>query len=94
MKNFLKWLAFSSENPKEVALTIQGIIVLSIPTIVGMLNEAGINVLEGQVVETVVIAISLFGAGLAIIGLIRKLANTFGAKEIVMFKAKKKGKKA
>ncbi len=92
MKNFLKWLVFSSENPKEVALTIEGIIVIAIWGIIQLLIEAGVHWFDGKVIHIIVLFIALYGAVLAIAGLIRKVSNTLGSKEIVMFKAKKKRK--
>lgn len=93
MNKFFKWLVLSSENPKEIALTIRGIILLSLPTIVELLNEAGIHALDSKGVEIAVLITSLFGVLLAVIGLIRKLVNTFSAEKVVVFKAKKKAKK-
>lgn len=92
MNKFFKWLVLSSENPKEVALTIRGIIILSLPTIVELLNEAGIHALDEKGVQIAVLVTSLFGALLVVIGMIRKLVNTFSAEKVVVFKAKKKGK--
>lgn len=80
----------SSENPKQVALTIRGIIVLSIPTIIGLLGDAGIHVMEGEVMQYVAVVTALLGAFLAIVGLVRKLINHFGEEEVVVFKTKKK----
>lgn len=90
MNTFLKWIVMSSENPKQVALTIRGIIVLSIPTIIGLLGDAGIHVMEGEVMQYVAVVTALLGAFLAIVGLVRKLINHFGEEEVVVFKTKKK----
>lgn len=90
MNSFFKWLVLSSEDPKQVALTIRGIIVLSIPTIIALLGDAGIKVMEGDVMHVVVIGTSILGSVLAVIGLIRKLVNHFSAEKVVVFKAKKK----
>lgn len=93
MNKFFKWLVLSSENPKEIALTIRGIIVVAIPGIVELLNEAGVHILEGEIAHYVIMITALFGAVLTVIGLIRKLYNTFGEKEVVAFKAMKKKSK-
>lgn len=90
MNKFFKWIVLSSEDPKQVALTIRGIIVLSIPTIIGLLGDAGINVMEGAVMQYVAIVTALLGAFLAFVGLIRKLYNTYSEEEVVVFKTKKK----
>lgn len=90
MSTFLKWIVLSSEDPKQVALTIRGIILLSVPTIIGLLGEAGINVMESQVAQYVAVATALIGALLAVVGMIRKLYNYYSEDEIVVFKSKKK----
>ncbi len=90
MNKFFKWIVLSSEDPKQVALTIRGIIVLSIPTIIGLLGDAGIHVMEGDVMQYVAIVTALLGAFLAIVGLVRKLLNHFTEEEVVVFKTKKK----
>lgn len=90
MNKFLKWIVLSSEDPKQVAMTIRGIIMLSIPTIIGLLGDAGIHVMEGDIMQYVAIVTALFGAFLAIVGLVRKLLNHFSEEEVVVFKTKKK----
>lgn len=89
---FLNWLVFSSENPKETALTIQGILVLQIPLVLSFLQSAGIEIAESQVAMYVTMAIGIFGALLTFVGICRKLYNTFSEEEVVVFKAKKKSK--
>jgi len=90
MSKFLKWLVLSSENPKEVALTIEGIIVSFVPGLLFFLEGMGVSVLEKDIVAIITIVIGAIGLLLTIIGLIRKLINTFSAEEVVVFKAKKK----
>ena len=92
MNNFFKWLVLSSENPKEVALTIQGVLVAAVPGAVMFLDQMGVKVLQNNIVDVIVIAVSAVGLLLTVVGLIRKLINTFGPQDIVVFKAKKKGK--
>jgi len=86
---FLNWLVFSSENPQETAMTIQGILVLQIPLVISFLQTAGINIVESQVTAYVTMAIGAMGAILTIIGLVRKLINTYSDKEVVVFTKKK-----
>ena len=86
---FLNWLVFSSENPQEIAMTIQGILVLQIPLVISFLQTAGINIVESQVTAYVTMAIGAMGAILTIIGLVRKLINTYSDKEVVVFTKKK-----
>lgn len=86
---FLNWLVFSSENPQETAMTIQGILVLQIPLVISFLQTAGINIVESQVTAYVTMAMGAMGAILTIIGLVRKLINTYSDKEVVVFTKKK-----
>lgn len=90
MNKFFKWLVLSSDNPKEVAMTIKGIVIMFIPSLIGFLGDMGLQVAESDVVFYVTLAVSSIGAALTVVGLVRKLINTFGEKEIVAFKAKKK----
>jgi hypothetical protein len=86
---FLNWLVFSSENPQETAMTIQGILVLQIPLVISFLQTAGINIVESQVKAYVTMAIGVMGAILTIVGIVRKLINTYSDKEVVVFTKKK-----
>tara|TARA_R110000868_G_scaffold175724_3_gene412912 strand:- start:1620 stop:1895 length:276 start_codon:yes stop_codon:yes gene_type:complete len=90
MEKFFKWLVLSSDNPKEVALTIKGITMMFIPSLIGFLGDLGLNIAQSDVVFYITLATSSIGAALTLVGLVRKLINTFGEKEIVAFKAKKK----
>lgn len=86
---FLNWLVFSSENPQETAMTIQGILVLQIPLVISFLQTAGINIVETQVTAYVTMSIGVMGAILTIVGIVRKLINTYSDKEVVVFTKKK-----
>lgn len=86
---FLNWLVFSSENPQETAMTIQGILVLQIPLVISFLQTAGINIVESQVTAYVTMAMGAMGAILTIVGIVRKLINTYSDKEVVVFTKKK-----
>lgn len=90
---FLNWLVFSSENPQETAMTIQGILVLQVPVIVSFLEKAGIIIPESTLTGYVTTGIAIFGAILTIVGLARKLYNTYADKQLVTFVADSKKKK-
>jgi hypothetical protein len=92
MNQFFKWLVLSSENPKEVALTIKGIVMMFVPALIGFLGDMGLDLAQIDVVFYITLATSCIGAALTLVGLVRKLINTFGEKEIVTFTAKKKKK--
>lgn len=87
---FLNWLVLSSENPQETAMTIKGIFVLQIPLVLTFLEQAGIHVEQSQVIQYVTMITGFFGALLTVVGLVRKLINTYSDKKVVTFVAEKK----
>lgn len=93
MKKFFKWLWFSSEDPKSVALTIKGLALFALTEVTQVLSDAGIIIPNNEIATVIIKALAIATAGLTILGLVRKLINTFGEKEVVVFEAKKKAKK-
>lgn len=92
MENFFKWLINSSENPKEVSMTIRGIALSYLPLLATFFNEVGIVNIEADLVAYVVIVTAVLGSLLTIVGLVRKIYNTYSGNEVVTFVAKKKKK--
>lgn len=90
MKKFLNWLVLSSEDPKEISLTIRGIAVSFLPLIVSFLNDLGVGNLEGQVLSFIVATTAVLGILLTVVGIVRKIYNTYGSKEVVIFTKTKK----
>lgn len=90
---FFNWLVMSSENPEEASMTIRGILVLALPTLVAFLKDAGVNIAEGDIAHYVIIATAVLGALLTVVGVARKLYNTYADKKVVTFTAKKAAKK-
>jgi len=85
MNKFLNWLVFSSENPDNIALTVKGIALLAVPAVLTIASQFGLSVQEANVVSVISQAATTLAAGLTVIGLIRKLANTFSGKKTVGF---------
>lgn len=92
MDKFLNWLVFSSENPNNVALTIKGILLMAVPVVVNMLQQFGIQFAEQRAVDIISSAVIVISSLLTLIGLVRKLINTFSDKEVVVFTKDKKKK--
>jgi hypothetical protein len=77
MTKFVNWLVKSSEDPNKVSMTIKGVLMLQIPTIIFLGQFLGYHWTNTNVAELIQ-TISLFvGTGLAFIGLGRKLLNSF-----------------
>lgn len=85
MNKFLNWLVFSSENPDNIALTVKGILLLAVPAVLTITSQLGLSVQETNAVEAVSKATTTLAAGLTLIGIVRKLVNTFAGKKTVVF---------
>lgn len=85
MKKFLNWLVFSSENPNNIALTIKGIALLAVPSVLTITSQFGLSVQEINIVDIISQTTTTLAAGLTVIGIIRKLINTFTGKKVVAF---------
>lgn len=92
MDKFLNWLVFSSENPNNVALTIKGILLMAVPVVIDMLKQFGVQFAEQRAVDIISSAVIVISSLLTLIGLVRKLINTFSDKEVVVFTKDKKKK--
>jgi len=92
MDKFLNWLVFSSENPNNVALTIKGILLMAVPVVIDMLKQFGVQFAEQRAVDIISSAVIVISSLLTLIGLGRKLINTFSDKEVVVFTKDKKKK--
>ena len=68
MNNIIK----SSENPENLSLTIKGILVALIPTVVYLGGVFGLNVAEADLTQFVSAIATLISAGMIIVGLLRK----------------------
>ena len=90
---FCKWVWLSSANPQAVSLTIKAVTPLIISSVIMIAGEFQFtldpNQLQSYSNSIVIIVTGL----LTIIGVIRKLYNTYGDKEIVTFTKKKKNTK-
>ena len=72
LDTFFNWLVTSSANPDETAMTIKGILILQVPMIIDILGQFGINLNQNIFISDIGTAALVFGAGLGIIGIVRK----------------------
>ncbi len=84
LNNIAQWVVVSSTDPSKVSLTIKGILVGTIPTIMFMLGlihlnvgQEDLNVLIDSIAAIVQLVLSLIAVVMTTVGLIRKLINTF-----------------
>lgn len=93
MKNFLNWLVFSSENPENFSLTLKGAVATLLPVIILLVQQLGFS-LDGVNIEQYILsAITVLTTFVTLVGLVRKLYNTYSQKEVVVFTKKKTSKK-
>lgn len=91
MKNFLKWLAYSSENPEKFSLTLKGTLLTAIPVIIMIADNLHFTLNAGKLEEMSITIVSICTGVITLYGLGRKLYNTYSDKEVVTFtKTKKK----
>lgn len=86
MKQIFEWTVLSSENPKEVSMTIKGILTMQVPVLLYFLEQTGLHVTDSVIMQYITIAVSWVGILLILVGTLRKLKNALKEKP----KAKKK----
>jgi hypothetical protein len=79
-----RWIVVSSINPSEVSLTIKGVLVGTIPTIMFLLGvihlnvgQEDLNLLIDSIAAIVQLVLALVAVIMTALGLLRKLLNTF-----------------
>ena len=77
-------LLASSSDPKQLSLTVRGVLVAVVPLVAVVIRLAGGEIGDGDVqaiIDNVSNAVFLFGSAISVImmvaGLIRKVYNTF-----------------
>ncbi len=93
MKKFVNWIVYSSENPQNFSLTIKGAVATLLPVVIMLASQLGFTLdginLEEYILSLITIATTI----VTLIGLIRKMVNTFKGKEAVVFVKDAKTKK-
>jgi hypothetical protein len=70
------WLLYSSTDPEQIALTIKGMLIASVGSIVTFTGLFGVNLSEDIVLQKIQAAFIVVGSIVAMIGLIRKVLRT------------------
>jgi len=87
INDFINWLVISSEDPKNVSLTIKGIAIAALPSIVSLLNISGYSLDMSQfntyfdtAINGITVVLTVVGNLVALFGLTRKVGNTIAGK--------------
>lgn len=70
------WLLYSSTDPEQIALTIKGLLIASVGSIVTFTSLFGVNLSQDFVLQKIQSAFIVVGSIVAMIGLIRKVLKT------------------
>lgn len=99
MKKIIDWVLLSSADPRQMSLTIKGILVSLVPVIIAVLNLTGVEMSsEGleSVINTITAIVFLLGtvvsALMTIAGLMRKIVTTVVGENEVLKEYKAQGK--
>lgn len=77
MTTFWNWLAKSSANPDEVALTVKGLVTSLLPIVLIVFHNPNLSTLPDAVYSIVVAALGVCSAVAVVIGLLRKFYVQF-----------------
>lgn len=88
MKNFINWLVYSSENPQSFSLTLKGAVATLLPVVILLVQQLGFTLDVANTEAFILSVISILTTAVTLIGLIRKLINTYLGKEVVVFTKK------
>ena len=79
MNTFFNWLTRSSVDPENTALTVKGLLLANVSTILFVLQLLHINWSADQVSHEIQVVTVVIGILLSIVGLVRKLYITFSS---------------
>ena len=77
MKFFWNWLATSSADPSEVALTVKGYMTSIVPVLMFVIHNPSLSDLPNDVYALVLGVFAVYSAVAVVVGIVRKLYNTF-----------------
>lgn len=75
------WLLYSSTDPEQIALTVKGLLIASVGSIVTFTSLFGVSLSQDFVLQKIQAAFIVVGSIVAVIGLIRKIARTIIVKK-------------
>lgn len=70
------WLLYSSTDPEKIALTVKGLLITSVGSIVTFSSLFGVNLTEDLVLQKIQAAFIVVGSIVAMLGLVRKVLRT------------------
>ena len=75
-KKIKNWLLYSSTDPEQIALTVKGLLIASVGSIVTFTSLFGVNLSQDLVLQKIQSAFIVVGSVVAMIGLVRKVLRT------------------
>lgn len=75
------WFLYSSTDPEQMALTVKGMLITSVGSIVTFTSLFGVNLSQDLVLQKIQSAFIVVGSVVAVIGLIRKVLRTVFVKK-------------
>ncbi len=75
------WLLYSSTDPEQIALTIKGLLIASVGSIVTFSSVVGVNLSQDLVLQKIQSVFIVVGSIVAMIGLIRKILRSILVKK-------------
>ena len=70
----------SSQNPENLSLTLNGILIAFVPIVIGVFQAFNIEVSQTQIVEVVQSITAAISGIVMLIGLVRRVINILGKK--------------
>lgn len=89
---FINWLVYSSENPESFSLTLKGAVATLLPVVIMLAQQLGFTFDTVNAEAFVLSIIAVATTAITLLGLVRKLYNTYSDKEVVVFTKKKTSK--
>ena len=89
---FINWLVYSSENPENFSLTLKGAAATLLPVVIMLAQQLGFTFDTVNAEAFVLSIIEVATTAITLLGLVRKLYNTYSDKEVVVFTKKKTSK--
>jgi len=90
---FIDWLVYSSENPENLSLTLKGAVATLLPVVIILAQQLGFTLDTANIDAFMLSVITICTTAITLLGLVRKLYNTYSDKEVVVFTKKKTSNK-
>ena len=90
---FIDWLVYSSEKPENLSLTLKGAVATLLPVVIMLAQQLGFTLDTANIDAFMLSSITICTTAITLLGLVRKLYNTYSDKEVVVFTKKKTSNK-